>query len=77
MAILIANSSYILGMLWLVFCEALEDYYLDFPHLDEAKNGYFIEVYGYREATPSYRAIAVTYWAFTSLSTVGFGDIAP
>ena len=77
MVILIANSSYILGMLWLVFCEALEDYYLAFPHLDEAQNGYFIEKYEYRDQSAGYRAIAVTYWAFTSLSTVGFGDIAP
>jgi len=77
MVVLIANSSYILGMLWLAFCECLEDYYLDHPHLEESKNGYFIEVYGYHSVTPAYRAIAVSYWAFTTLSTVGFGDIAP
>ena len=37
----------------------------------------FISHFGFEEKTYLQSAIAVTYFAFTSLSTVGFGDIYP
>ena len=51
-----------------------------FYHIDEAVNdpeNFFISNFGMDEMKPSDSAIKMLYWAFTSLSTVGFGDLHP
>lgn len=90
LSLLIFFSSYILGVCWLVLCELQESVidkvlYVDFTDKPEGENPYterFLVMFGQNydadtNATPMNRLITVTYFAFTSLSTVGFGDYHP
>ena len=80
--IIIANISYIMGMLWYILIELIQDFVYDVDYRDhedpasfEPEN--FISYFGLYENTPAENSIVVTYYMFTSLSTVGFGDYHP
>lgn len=90
LVIIILNFSYFLGLIWLIFCEITET--RDKLRKIDAQGNptweaddYFREkfelnsIYTYMEdSAADYRsAVVVTYYAFTSLSTVGFGDYHP
>jgi len=80
--ILIMNTSYILGMAWIIFLEAVEDFALDknpkeFGDFKPETSSYFLSEYGMIDKTPADNIILVMYFSFTSLSTVGFGDYYP
>ena len=92
LVILIINISYFIGMIWLIFCEISEDLLLyirsDLPsHLSmHLHSDFFLEVYNLETFDNDYesdifsifkKALIATYYAFTSLSTVGFGDFTP
>ena len=86
LTIIIANVSYLTGVGWLVLCEFVRDFILDIdigpdevdtnPDASSYPPGFMIE-YGLMENSREQNIILSTYFAFTSLSTVGFGDYAP
>lgn len=86
LCVMILNTSYILGMLWLISCEAYQDYYLDVDfykirkesgqYPENLKNN-FLVVYDIPNREVSDSMIIATYFLFTTLSTVGFGDYHP
>ena len=45
--------------------------------MDEDENDNFFSFHDIEDKTDMQMAIIITYYAFTSLSTVGFGDYAP
>ena len=74
----VLTMSYFIGMFWYIFC----DLSLQYPTpLGEnglpTQNDGFIKEYALDERTPFERTIVVMYFAFTTLSTVGFGDYTP
>lgn len=80
LTIVILNISYVLGMIWIIVCEFIEDFYLDTDFKD-ANEGlgedYFIRYFSLENMTAPQTTIIATYFMFTSLSTVGFGDYHP
>jgi hypothetical protein len=89
--ILIINASYLVGMTWLIILEYIEieikksDYKTwtteqelkEKAFIGESFKGNFLTEYGLYLKHPMERVIMVSYFAFTSLSTVGFGDMHP
>ena len=63
----IANLTYLIAIFWWVMLRLLEE--------DESHT--FITEYNLNQKTVYENVVIVIYWAFTSLSTVGFGDFAP
>jgi hypothetical protein len=83
--IIISNISYLTGVAWFVLCEFIRDFVLDIDGTDsEDQNpnselyppGFLVE-YGIFDNEFHKNQIISIYFAFTSLSTVGFGDYAP
>lgn len=88
--ILIFNVSFFIGMVWLIYCEISQDIILRWRTnltLEEIGHNQFFLVEYELENYPSeheaqdksnfYKTITVMYYAFTSLSTLGFGDFIP
>jgi hypothetical protein len=81
--IVILNISYICGIMFLVVCEAVDDfvYDLDFgmPYEDTEDHHFpgFLTHYDLHKNSSAMNLLISLYFAFTSLSTVGFGDYAP
>ena len=96
--IIILNVSYILGMMWLIMCKAIEDFVYDVKYKEMFNNDgsmaddyyqiqraenmdiyeeNFIVKWDLYNKLPYENTIIVMYYAFTSLSTVGFGDLHP
>lgn len=71
LVIFIVIVSYFMGMLWYIYCELTQK-----PANDDEDLG-FILFFKLDQKTNTEKAIIVTYWAFTTLSTVGFGDFFP
>lgn len=84
LVLIIFNISYFLGFFWFIFCELNwrinEDKISDLGQLDNASS-YNLETFYSTNAmgdnSDIRNAIIVVYYAFTSLSTVGFGDFNP
>ena len=66
----------------------IQDFYLNYDYLvaistanlginDPEVENTFIWQFGLNDFSPGHEAIVSTYFAFTSLSTVGFGDYYP
>jgi hypothetical protein len=70
--ILIILVSYFLGIVFYIICDITRGF-----ESVEASGDDFITKFGFLEQTNLEKAIRVTYFAFTSLSTVGFGDLHP
>ena len=67
-------------MFWYIMIKLVEDLgEYDYTRLDHAQwnTDTFIVNYGLQEKTDGEIIIILTYFAFTSLSTVGFGDYCP
>jgi hypothetical protein len=81
LVIIILNSSYFLGLFWYILCGTQEDLTTDddemIDHSLERNQEYFQNYFSLAELEPTEITIIVTYFAFTSLSTVGFGDYHP
>lgn len=77
--IVLGCTSYFTGLLWFIFCDmrAIQnDEVADYAEQEEGLqnfNNYF-ELY---DKDNSQKLITLAYFAFTSLSTVGFGDYHP
>ena len=89
---IIMNISYFVGMGWLIQCRVIESYKekksltLDENQIDLHADGHsdmdeeafiFINKFGLFKMDSNQQALASVYYAFTSLSTVGFGDYYP
>lgn len=84
LTIVLLHFSYILGLLWVISCEVVEDFYYDTNYYelgpDTALELYpdtFLTYFGLVDNSSVVNAITVQYYMFTSLSTVGFGDLHP
>lgn len=78
--IIIANFSYLLGMFWYIMCVLIEDVggYHYASATESGEDGQaFIPFYGLQEKSQYDITVILLYYAFTSLSTVGFGDFVP
>ena len=66
-------TSYFLGMIFFIFCQITMK-----NNLEEFPDGeYFITYFDMDSNSPLQQSIGMTYYAFTTLSTVGFGDLVP
>ena len=79
--IFILGSSYFVGMFWYIACD-LNNYNNIHKKLKDPEYEYeeenFIDYNNYEDIpTNGQKAITNSYFAFTSLSTVGFGDYHP
>lgn len=85
---IILNSSYIIGMCWLIMCNFVDDFINMISHVDTKslseedpmrvlREESFIPAYGMDQMELWEQTIIVTYYMFTSMSTVGFGDFHP
>mmetsp|Transcript_26418 Transcript_26418/g.40331 ORF Transcript_26418/g.40331 Transcript_26418/m.40331 type:complete len:286 (-) Transcript_26418:1043-1900(-) len=78
--LVIANITYLIGMGWFILCEANADFSLNIEHLPDAskdEHDVFIYYFGIENNDHQTNIILLMYFAFTSLSTVGFGDFHP
>ena len=76
LVIIIGNFSYFLGFLFYVYCDiSLEIAVNNGVNLDE--NEFFIQYFSIKDYTDIQKSILLVYYAFTTLSTVGFGDFSP
>lgn len=78
---IILNAAYVMGMLWIVTCEAIEDMILGVSYHQmqdlETYEDNFLVQFGLIDNTIKENVIISMYFAFTTLSTVGFGDFYP
>lgn len=79
LAFIILNICYFIGLGWYTLCILEQDFILHDPMIEQPNERYFIGYYGWSMETVSAPEVALTsmYFAFTSLSTVGFGDLTP
>jgi hypothetical protein len=82
LVITIMNISYFTGIFFLIICEGVHDIrdielseYMDYNMED--RPDLFIDTFGFYMNTRKENLIIMFYFAFTSLSTVGFGDYHP
>jgi len=83
---LIFSTSYFFLITWVLLCEFLEDFVID-PYNSNAEivpgqdsddgSQYFFPYYGLHETSLERTTLNIFYFAFTSLTTVGFGDYHP
>ena len=68
--------TYFIGIVFLIFCDITNDN-VDQIYAFNTFGEHFIEHFELHSMHPFSRILIVTYFAFTSLSTVGFGDLNP
>jgi hypothetical protein len=68
--------AYFIGIVFYIFCDITNDD-VDNIYAANTFGEHFIEHFSLHEMHPFNRILIVTYFAFTSLSTVGFGDLNP
>jgi len=78
---LIFTVSYLFALLWIILCEIVEDMILkvNFTINEDAElhEDHFFTYYELDQYSKSIIFLKVFYFAFTSLTTVGFGDFHP
>lgn len=81
LVVIILNFSYLTAMMWYILCKFVEDVFMATDYNDPEQAALhtdtFIVNYGLQLKTNYENVVILTYFAFTSLSTVGFGDYAP
>ena len=81
--IIIMNITYFTGIFFLALCEMVHDFLENIEVEDFLDQSYdnrpdmFIDTFGFYSNSRKENLIIVFYFAFTSLSTVGFGDYHP
>ena len=82
-ALVILTICYFLGLGWYIFCDLVYDFSVPYwesktpEELEKANNDDYMHYYNFEDETFGHRTIRQVYFAFTTLSTVGFGDYAP
>ena len=74
LVIIILNISYFLGFFWYIFCDLTMEIFYD-GHSDADST--FMTNFGIKDNSNFHNTVVLTYFSFTSLSTVGFGDYHP
>jgi len=70
--------SFQFGMSWMTLCYLIEDYRgTDYSKSYGEYPATFLTYFSLYDKTDKENAILATYYAYTSLSTVGFGDLNP
>jgi hypothetical protein len=81
LALIIFHICYFLGLVWYIMAYIYYAEMLDIQkvmeNLEAANLESFYEYYHIGDNTPTRNTIVGLYFAFTTLSTVGFGDYAP
>ena len=84
MLLLVANTTYIIAMVFFIFCFFHEDYeHSEYykntskEEIDKFREEHFLTNFGLEDKTPSELTLIAFYYTFTTLSTVGFGDMYP
>lgn len=80
LVLIILNISYFLGFGWYILCELTYRWNKDYLEAADAQfvnTETFIDYFKMEDQSDGRKAIIVMYYAFTSLSTVGFGDFSP
>ena len=83
LGLIIFNICYFLGTVWFIIAEIQlqneREYHngLDHDEFLAHNTEIFIDFYQLEDNTPKENTIIGLYYAFTTLSTVGFGDYAP
>ena len=80
LVVVIMNITYLIGMFWQILCEFIADFYMDIDDLvtyDGDDNDTFILTNSLQLNSSEKNLVTQMYFAFTSLSTVGFGDFHP
>jgi len=81
--IIIMNITYFTGIFFLALCEMVHDFLENIEvedFLDQSwddRPDMFIDTFGFHSNSRKENLIIIFYFAFTSLSTVGFGDYHP
>jgi len=78
---IIGNISMIMAILWIIGCEIIEDFGLNMSKWSDSNANLhpetFIHHFNLQDVPLKKVVIISLYYAFTSLSTVGFGDFHP
>lgn len=83
LVVYITNIAYFVGFLWYIYCELIHKYnqrkFAEMmpEELEDINTETFFSYFEFDRRDEKERAIVVIYYAFTSLSTVGFGDYNP
>jgi hypothetical protein len=83
LSLIIVHICYFLGLFWFIFCEIAVDFTeenlnsLSGEELELANTENFIEYFELEDSSEMRKSIVGLYFAFTTLSTVGFGDYTP
>lgn len=84
LVIIIMNISFLTGTFWLMLCEFIHDFVYDIDPIYDRQPGdeviehdLFITYFGLENMDRGASLTVAVYFAFTSLSTVGFGDYHP
>lgn len=78
--VIIFSTCYLFCILWIIICEAVEDFVLNTTFDSESSSDqydHFFPHYGFVELDTDIVTLSIFYFAFTSLTTVGFGDYYP
>ena len=77
--VFIFTTSYLFACIWIILCEAMEDFYYGARYSETAHiyHDNFVPYYELHDMDSKYIFLIVFYFSFTSLTTVGFGDFAP
>ena len=74
LVLVIYNASYFVGILFFIGADL--SMHLAYK-LGDTDQEFFIEEFGINSNTEYYNTLLAIYFAFTSLATVGFGDLYP
>lgn len=84
LGLIIVNICFFLGLFWFIFVNLFLDFAKDRDlssytekELEKMNKDYFLEYYELEDNSPFENTVVGLYFAFTTLSTVGFGDYAP
>jgi hypothetical protein len=72
--LIILMTTYFLGIVFYIYCDITSESY---KMNDDYAINTFIGYHDMNMQKPLYTSIELTYYAFTTLSTVGFGDLTP
>lgn len=79
--VIIVNISFFFGIIWLIYCELANQIHMRRTNLTDLNavisSEFYLTEFGIKEKESVEQALIVMYFAFTSLSTVGFGDFYP
>ena len=75
---MVFTTCYLFAIIWIILCESVEDFLhgSDFGKYEDDGDT-FISAYQLNGYSLEGETLVMVYFAFTSLTTVGFGDFYP